>query len=67
LLTGAKPDLANMQIWGLQVWIHDKSGSKLDGRAKEGWWVGFDDENKAHHIYWVTKRSVIIERNMSFV
>jgi hypothetical protein len=33
-LTGAKPNLANLQIWGSQVWIHDKGGSKLDGRAK---------------------------------
>ena len=29
----------------LEVWVHDKSGLKLDGRAKEGWWVGFDNES----------------------
>jgi len=45
VLTETKPDLSNMHVWGLQVWVHDMSGSKLDGRAKEGWWVGFDDES----------------------
>ena len=33
---------------------------------KEGRWVGFDDESKAHHIYWEEKRSVTIERSVTF-
>jgi hypothetical protein len=40
VLTRAKPDWANLQIWGSQVWVHNKEGSKLDGRAKEGWYQG---------------------------
>ena len=47
--------------------MHDKGGSKLDGRAKEGRWVGFDDESKAHQIYWAEKRSVTVERSVRFV
>ena len=42
------------------------SGSKLDGRVKEGRWIGFDNESKAHRIYWEEKRSVTIERSVTF-
>jgi hypothetical protein len=38
-LTGNKPDLTDLRIWGCQVWVHDSTGSKLDSRAKEGYWV----------------------------
>ena len=35
-----------MNVWGSRVWVHSDRGTKLDRRAKEGWWVGFDDESK---------------------
>ena len=38
----------------------------MDGRVKEGRWVGFDNESKAHRIYWEEKRSVTIERSVKF-
>ena len=50
ILTGKKPDLSNIHPWGTHVWVHDKSGSKLDGRAKEGRWVGFDEESRGRRI-----------------
>ncbi|PPQ72971.1 hypothetical protein CVT26_014516, partial [Gymnopilus dilepis] len=43
------------------------SGSKLDGRAKEGHWVGFDEESRGHRVYWAEKRSVTVERSVRFV
>ena len=67
VLTGAKPNLANLQVWGSRVWVHDTGGSKLDGRAKEVRWVGFDEESKAHRIYWAEKRSVTVERSVRFI
>jgi len=66
LLTKEKPDLSNIHTWGSRVWVHDTSGSKLDGRVKEGRWVGFDNESKAHRIYWEEKRSVTMERSVKF-
>ncbi|KJA26565.1 hypothetical protein HYPSUDRAFT_116541, partial [Hypholoma sublateritium FD-334 SS-4] len=50
MLTGSKPDLSNIHPWGCKVSVHDTAGGKLDGRSKEGRWVGFDDESKAHRI-----------------
>jgi hypothetical protein len=67
ILTHKKPDLSNVHPWGARVWVHDTSGSKLDGHAKEGRWMGFDEESKGHHIYWESKRSVTVERSVMFV
>ena len=67
VLTGIKPDLSNMCPWGYKVWIYDTSSSKLDKRAKEGWWVGFDKESKAHRIYYPGKRLVGVERSIVFI
>jgi len=66
-LTGKKPDLSNIHPWGTQVWVHDTSSSKLDSRAKEGRWIGFDQESKCHRIYWPEKRSVTVERSVTFI
>jgi len=66
VLTGMKPDILNLRIWGQKVWVHDDKGTKLDDRAKEGYWVEIDNESKAHRIYWPGKRSVIVERSVRF-
>jgi hypothetical protein len=67
ILTGKKPDLSNIHPWGARVWVHDAKGSKLDGRAKERRWVGFDEESRGHCIYWEARRSVTIKRSVTFV
>lgn len=66
MLYGNKPHLAGLREWGLKVWVHDSNGTKLDGRAKVGRWIGFDEESNAHRIYWPEKRSVTIERSVKF-
>jgi hypothetical protein len=67
ILTGKKPDLSDLHPWGTRVFVHDTSGSKLEGRAKEGRWVGFDEESRGHRIYWPTRRSVTVERSITFI
>jgi hypothetical protein len=41
-------------------------GTKLDGRAGIGRWLGFDEESNAHRIYWPERRSVSVERSIRF-
>ena len=66
-LYGSKPDLGGVPEWGQRVWVHQDSGSKLDGRATEARWVGFDsDSTHAHRVYWPGKNSVSVERNIKF-
>ena len=56
-----------MNVWGSRVWVHSDRGTKLDGRAKKGRWVGFDDESKGHRIYWEGKWSVTVKWSVRFV
>jgi hypothetical protein len=66
-LYGDKPNLGNVPEWGQRVWVHTDSGSKLDARAIEGHWVGYDkDSTHAHRIYFSDKNKVAVERNIKF-
>ena len=66
MVYGRKPDLGGLKEWGCQVWVHDKSGSKLDDHSQVGQWVGYDSESTgAHCIYWGHGR-VSIECNVKF-
>ena len=61
------PNLGGVPEWGQRVWVHVTSGSKLDWRAQEGRWVGYDSESThAHHIYWPEKNRVSVKRNIKF-
>ena len=67
-LYGQKPNLAGLPEWGQWVWVHNPSGSKLDARATQAHWVGYDGESThAHRIYWHTTNTVSIECNIKFV
>jgi len=67
-LYGIKPDLGGLPEWGQRVWVHTDKGSKLDARAVEGRWVGYDrNSTHAHRVYWPEKHSVSVERNIKFV
>ena len=46
VVTGKKPDLAELPEWGCRVWVHTKMNSKLDARAVEGKWIGYDEQSK---------------------
>ena len=67
-LYGQKPNLGGVPEWGQRVWVHDDTGSKLDARANEAHWIGFDsDSPHAHRVYWMGKNSISVERNVKFV
>ena len=46
--------------------VHTDEGSKLDPRAREGRWLGFDTESHAHRVYYSSSCSVAVERNVYF-
>jgi hypothetical protein len=66
MLHSRKPNLTDLPVWGTKVWVHDPSGGKLDPRAREGRWIGFDAETGAHRVYFADRRSIAVERNVSF-
>ena len=62
-----KPNLANLPDWGQNVWVYSK-GSKLDARAKQAQWIGFDaDSTHVHRIYWPGSNKISVERDIKFV
>lgn len=65
-LFGRAPDISRLRRWGATVWVHVGDGDKLAARAREGRWLGFDTESRAHRIYFPSSRSVAIERNIYF-
>jgi len=66
VLFGSPPNLSGLRRWGCNVWVHNNSGSKLDARACEGRWLGFDIDSQAHRVYWPKPGTVTIERNVYF-
>ena len=48
------------------MWVHTKDNSKLDARPIEGCWMGYDEQSKGSRIYWLNKKSVTVERSLTF-
>jgi len=61
------PDLSEARLWGCKAWVHNDTGSKLSVRTREGWWIGFDLNSRAHRIYWPKSNSVSVKQNVYFV
>ena len=66
MLYQKKPNLENVPVWGCRVKVHDTSGTKLDMRARDGHWVGFDPESDGHRIYFPDRGNIGIERSVAF-
>ena len=47
-LTGLKPNLSNMHIFGCTCFAYVQDKKKLDPRSKEGIFVGCDSESTAY-------------------
>ena len=65
-LYGRAPDLSVLRVWGCPVWVHSAGGSKLDVRARQARWLGFDADTRAHRIFWPGTGKVAVERNVYF-
>jgi transposase InsO family protein len=63
---GRAPDVSRLRRWGATVWVHVGDGDKFAARAREGRWLGFDTESRAHRIYFPSSHSVATERNVYF-
>ncbi|KAF7337422.1 Transcription factor [Mycena sanguinolenta] len=67
IITGEKPDLSRARRFGCRVWVRVHGGSKLDERGVEAKWVGPSMETPdSHKIYWPSKGSITVERDVRF-
>lgn len=63
--TGKLPDFSRLRPWGSKVWVRTEGGDKLGGRVAIGCWVGVDDDSpNGCRVFWPSKRSVTVERNV---
>jgi transposase InsO family protein len=66
LATNMKPDLSILHEWGCTAYVLNLGVSKLESKVQEGRFVGYDTESKGYRVYWPTKWTVSIERNVVF-
>ena len=51
-LTGSKPNLSNMHIFGCTCYAYAQNAKKLDPRSKKGIFVGYDKRSPAYLAYY---------------
>jgi hypothetical protein len=51
LLTGRKPNLSNMHVFGTVCFTYEQNKAKLDARSKKGIFVGYDKYSPAYLVY----------------
>jgi hypothetical protein len=63
---GKAPNVSNLWPWGSVVYVHqdEKNRSKLEPRALEARWLGFDESSNGHRVYWPVRRSISVERSV---
>ena len=66
MATNIKPNLSGVHPWGCKAWVKRLDVGKLESRAEECRFVGFDSESKAFRVYWPGKNRVSIERDVYF-
>ena len=66
LATSNRLNLAGTHPWGCKAWVRRLDIGKLDPRADECRFVGFDSESKGFRVYWPGKGCVSIERDVYF-
>ena len=67
MLNKSKPYLGGIQEFGTAAYVKDLKAWKLHTCAQQGRFVGYDSESRGFRIYWPTKRSIMVERNVVFV
>jgi hypothetical protein len=61
-----KPDMRKLVPFGTRAWVKIHNAGKLERRAKLGFFVGYDDESTGFRIYYPERRTVGVEREVTF-
>ena len=65
-LTGIKPNLSNMHIFGCECYAYVQIKSKLDPRSEQGYFAGYDHESPAYLVYFPDKHTIKKVRCVKF-
>ena len=65
-LTGKRPNLGNMHVFGSTCYAYVQNAKKLDARSKRGIFVGYDRESPAYLVYYPNANKVERVRCVKF-
>ena len=65
-LTGTKPNLSNMHVFGSLCHAYVQNKTKLDARAKEGIFIGYDRSSPAFLVYYPDQNTIKKARCVKF-
>ena len=61
------PDISDIHPFGQIVYVkRTVSPDKLSEQAIEGRWIGKDPDSNGYRIYWPNRKSITVERNITF-
>ena len=66
-LTGRRPNLANMRVFGSECYAYEHEKQKLDPRCKKGVFVGLDKGSPAYLVYFPDTGRVLKYRVVKFI
>lgn len=66
-LTGRKPDLSKMRVFGSACYAYKQDKKKLDARCEKGIFVGYDKNSPAYLVYYPDTGKVLKHRLVRFV
>ena len=67
ILTGKKPNLSNMQLFGTECYVYKQERRKLDPKSSKGIFVGYDKGSPAYLVYFPETDKVTKHRIVKFV
>lgn len=69
VLSGERPDLAKLRVFGSRVWVHDhrRREGKLGQTALRGFYVGHNMRNDSAIVFLPTSNNCIDSRDVAFV
>ena len=67
MLTGKRPNLSNMNVFGSECYAYKQEKSKLDPRCTKGIFLGYDKGSPAYLVYFPETGKVMKHRLVKFV
>ena len=66
LITGLKPNISNLHIFGSVCYPYVPNTKKLDPRCQKGYFVGYDRDSPSYLVYYPDNRTVMKHRLVTF-
>ena len=65
-ITGVKPNVAKLHIFGTICYAYLHGQMKLDPQSRKGHFIGYDRDSPAYLVYYPENRSVVKHRRVKF-